>query len=391
MYAQVRPHQKLLTEKFGKLLTENRSAGIVVDVSKRQSKIKEMTEDMSQETLTWLNQNTLIGFTDKRGEAWHYRASEQGEEPNHYPGAIPVADVKRRLFGWAPVEGTVTTTVEIGGKTITMEVPSHKSYIHPETGELLGIVGKGQALHTYGKWLVDNTAMILDDGEMGIGSAGLLKGGARAWVQIELDETVDGPGGIQHRPFFTAATVLDGSMSTTYQRGTQLVVCDNTLAMALNESGAARILVPHKSGSEARIQEIREKVGLLYQQGQDFNAEMDKLLTTPVSDREWEQFVAAYLENDRPTEKGRGLTNWDNAHDALTKLYRTDERCSAWTGTAWGALQAANTYEHHVRTVKNVEGGHAERNQLNVISGRRTYEDTRTLDKLNGVLATTAA
>ena len=38
---------------------------------------------MSQETLAWLNTNVLVGFTDKRGIAWHYRASEQGSEPNH--------------------------------------------------------------------------------------------------------------------------------------------------------------------------------------------------------------------------------------------------------------------------------------------------------------------
>ena len=27
---------------------------------------------MSQETSQWLNTRTLIGFTDKRGNAWHY-------------------------------------------------------------------------------------------------------------------------------------------------------------------------------------------------------------------------------------------------------------------------------------------------------------------------------
>ncbi len=29
---------------------------------------------MSRETLNWLNTNTLIGFTDKRGHAFHWRA-----------------------------------------------------------------------------------------------------------------------------------------------------------------------------------------------------------------------------------------------------------------------------------------------------------------------------
>lgn len=57
---------------------------------------------MSRETAKWLNTNTLIGFTGKRGHAWHYRSHLQSAEPNHYPGAVPVDDVRRRLFDWEP-------------------------------------------------------------------------------------------------------------------------------------------------------------------------------------------------------------------------------------------------------------------------------------------------
>ena len=55
---------------------------------------------MSAETFESLNKNILVGFTDPqygRGNAWHYRADLQGDEPNHYPHAIPVDDVLRRL------------------------------------------------------------------------------------------------------------------------------------------------------------------------------------------------------------------------------------------------------------------------------------------------------
>ena len=55
---------------------------------------------MSRETLRHLNTNTLIGNTDARGTAWHYRAEDQGAESNHYAGPIPVGDVERRLFIW---------------------------------------------------------------------------------------------------------------------------------------------------------------------------------------------------------------------------------------------------------------------------------------------------
>jgi hypothetical protein len=33
------------------------------------------------ETAQWLNRNVLIGYTDQRGTAWHYRATAQGASP----------------------------------------------------------------------------------------------------------------------------------------------------------------------------------------------------------------------------------------------------------------------------------------------------------------------
>jgi hypothetical protein len=82
---------------------------------------------MSQETSQWLNTRTLIGFTDKRGNAWHYRADEQGTEPNHYPLAIPTEDVRRRLFAWTHAEGDVSATYLGANGFETISDPDRKS------------------------------------------------------------------------------------------------------------------------------------------------------------------------------------------------------------------------------------------------------------------------
>src|SRR5512132_2160902 len=74
---------------------------------------------MSKETLRHLNTNTLIGNTDQRGTAWHYRAEEQGEESNHYPGPIPVEDVERRLFHWRAESRPVAVEIPADLDTMT--------------------------------------------------------------------------------------------------------------------------------------------------------------------------------------------------------------------------------------------------------------------------------
>src|SRR3954466_13565707 len=69
---------------------------------------------MSTETLLHLNPQTLIGDTDRRGKAWSYRAELQGDESNHYPGAVPVEDIRRRLLGWEAVPRRVAVELPAG-------------------------------------------------------------------------------------------------------------------------------------------------------------------------------------------------------------------------------------------------------------------------------------
>ncbi|WP_211283227.1 hypothetical protein [Propionicimonas paludicola] len=163
---------------------------------------------MSRETLTTLNTQTLIGYTEKRGNAWHYRACEQGGESNHYPRAIPVEDLYRRLFNWTPIEGTVRTMAITADGVLTIDDPDRKTIIRPDTETILGIFKKGYKIHGYSEWLVHNVENILD-ADLQIGSAGLLRGGAQAWVQVEMEDTLEAEG-VEFRPFLTAATSLVG-------------------------------------------------------------------------------------------------------------------------------------------------------------------------------------
>lgn len=102
---------------------------------------------MSKETLEWLNANTLIGYTDKRGTAWHYRASMQGEEPNHYPGPIPVDDVKRRLFGWDALSRPIYVEDPVTGGLAT--VPERQAIVRSDTGHVMGIFSDAYEPHPY--------------------------------------------------------------------------------------------------------------------------------------------------------------------------------------------------------------------------------------------------
>jgi phage/plasmid-like protein (TIGR03299 family) len=308
---------------------------------------------MSAETSKWLNTRTLIGFTEKRGEAWHYRAEEQGGEPNHYPLAIPVADVERRLFNWEAKVGEVHAEVTNPETLFITDYPGNgrKAIIRPggalgknDPGAIIGMFKAGYEVHQYREWLLGNVATILDD-KLSIGSAGLLKGGAVAWVSVEVPESVTTPEGVTFRPNLIATTSHDGSLSSTFKRVVTIVVCDNTLSAGLGEQGQ-QVKVKHSTKSLGRIDEVREALNIVYTTADDFAAEVAELCQTEIDAKQWQAFLDAYAPI--PEDDGRGKTVAGKKQDALKALWNNDPRCSPWRGNAFGVVQTVNTYVHHV-------------------------------------------
>ena len=335
---------------------------------------------MSRETLTHLNTQTLIGYTSKRGQAWHYRADRQGSEPNHYEHAVPVADVRRRLFCWSPVEADLqAVTIDTDG-VATYTDPTRKAIVRPDTGAILGIFRTGYRVHDYDQWLISNVENLLD-ADLQIGSAGLLRGGAVAWIQVEMADTLNAAG-VEFRPFLTATTSLDGSIATTYQTGAQVVVCDNTLSAALNTADT-RVKVRHSANSLTKLAQVRDALGIVHQVADQFTAQVERLTNQPVPDAQWARFLTAYCGTDDTKASKRALTSRREQADQLNRLWTSDQRVAPWRGTAYGVVAAANTYAHHIAPVRGAT--RAERNAERLVTGKVHNLDSHTLQVLAGV------
>jgi phage/plasmid-like protein (TIGR03299 family) len=336
---------------------------------------------MSKETLEWLNANTLIGFTAERGRAWHYRAAFQSGGGNHFPGAIPVDEVERRLFAWDAVESPVYVESPVSGGLAV--APGRKAIVRSDTGCVMGVFTDGYTPHPYREWLVRNVAMILD-GDLGIGSAGLLRSGAVAWVSVEVPDSITTPEGVEFRPNLLATTSFDGSLATTYKRVVTNVVCDNTMAAGLAERGQ-RTRVRHSRHSHLKLAEARQALAVVHTIADDFAAEVAHLCATAVTDRQWREFLDAHAPV--PDKPGRAHTLAEHKRDTLTRLWDHDARVSPWRGTAWGVVQAINTYTHHEGSVRGAN--RAERNMIRAVTDGVDQLDGGTVAALRRVLAAT--
>lgn len=334
---------------------------------------------MSRETLEWLNANTLIGFTGRRGRAWHYRADLQSGEGNHFPGAIPVEAVERRLFAWEAVESPVYVESPVtGGLAVA---PDRKAIVRSDTGTVMGVFTDGYTPHPYREWLVQNVAMILD-GDLGIGSAGLLRSGAVAWVSVEVPGNVTTPEGVEFRPNLLATTSFDGSLATTYKRVVTNVVCDNTMAAGLAERGQ-QARVKHSRHSRLRLAQARDALAVVHTIADDFAAEVAELCRTTVTDRQWRAFLDAHAPVE-PGATGRSRTIAENKRETLARMWDHDSRVSPWRNTAWGVVQAVNTYTHHEGVVRGAS--RPERNMLRAVTGEIDQLDAGTAAALGKVL-----
>jgi phage/plasmid-like protein (TIGR03299 family) len=333
---------------------------------------------MSRETLEWLNQNTLIGFTDKRGHAWHYR---EGSD-NHYAGAVPMEDVKRRLFNWTAEEHPLYVANKpqevCVGRTVYGEVPGYKAIARSDNGEVLGIFGDGYVPHQYGEWLLKNVSGILD-ADLSIGSAGLLKGGRQAWVSVEVPDTITTPEGVQYRPNLLAVSSLDGTLATTYKRVVTNVVCDNTMNAGLREQGQ-EFKVKSTRHSMGRMADAREALGIVHTIADDFAAEVKELCEMDFTDQKFAKLVEDMTPYDPDAKSSRGETMAMRKRDKLHDLWASDERVVTWRGTAYGAWQAFNTYGHHEGPIKG--GNRAERNMIRTVTGQTEKADEEIVTRI---------
>lgn len=347
---------------------------------------------MSRETMQWLNTMTLIGFTEKRGNAWHYKRELQEGQGNHFEGPVPVHAVNDLFFD--AVEGYAIGEYLSPDGVVQIRDERRKVMLRPpgtfgpdDRGGILserlldGQPGadRGWNLHQFKGWLVNTLGDIIDtpSSDLGIASAGLLRAGSMAWVQVEAPENVETAVGFTFRPFILAATAHTGSMSTTFKRCMQAVVCDNTLDIGLSEAGETH-RIQHTRNSSAKLLDVRETLGIIHTMADDFAAQVEALADITVSDGDFEQFLNMWapLEKDGKRLEGRSLALAEGKQKKLVSLYRHDNRVTPWGGSALGVLQAVNTFEHHVQGTTGKSGPDiAQRNMLKVVQGTRGKSD----------------
>jgi len=350
---------------------------------------------MSKETLNWLRSNVRVGYQDAEnaGPAWWRAAGEYMTDGSHFPGSVPLDEVQR-ILAVPFTSGAVFAQYADADGSQQVTKTDRQAIISSDDGMVHGIFSAGYVIHGYQEWLLDQLSAILDqgNGELGVASVGRLRNRAVAFVQVKLEGSGMEVGGYGFVPFIHAASSVDGSLASTYGTGVTGIVCDNTLHAA-NASAISMLKVKSTKNSAGRLGEVRDRLGLVYQAGEDFIRDAGLLQSVEVSDRQFAAWLDEMQTVPAPDPKSStGGARYSNAvryRDTLSAMWAHDPKVKPWAGTAFGVLQLVNTYDTWTRNVSGAEGGRMERVLLNSVTGKQDQADTSALVKLDAVLSRT--
>jgi len=212
-------------------------------------------------------------------------------------------------------------------------------------------------------------------------TAGVLKGGRKFWALAKTGQSATIKGKDTVNGYLLLATSCDGTLATVATPTTVRVVCNNTLAIALQEplrdgqSGfsSTAIRVPHNTRFDGEL--IKKRLGVAVSHWDEFMYNMKQLVKRKVKDAEAQVFFRQVLcEDNNPgrhqigedsslqayvsSKAGRAYLNEEQMLKKVQSIYDGHGRgaeLDAAKGSAWGLLCSITEYVDHERRARNTD------------------------------------
>ena len=181
-------------------------------------------------------------------------------------------------------------------------------------------------------------------------TAGVLKGGRKLWALARTGQTGSLAGNDQTNGYVLLATACDGTLATTAQFTSIRVVCNNTLAVALNGQSQC-VKVSHRCVFDAEA--VKKQLGISVSAWDDFMYSLKTLSERKVKQSEAEKFIRTLFQprpeqveqksNERAMGEVRALFDGEGRGAHLPSSY----------GTAYGLLNAVTEFVDHERRARS--------------------------------------
>jgi phage/plasmid-like protein (TIGR03299 family) len=226
-------------------------------------------------------------------------------------------------------------------------IPDRFETMRTTDEKTLGVVGKDYKpiQNSEAFEFFDN---LVDSGEAKYDTAGSLGGGKRIWLTAQVGDDIQVAGQDSHRLYLALLSSHDGSKSLTALTTMVRIVCANTEQMALRSAKTSWTMT-HRQSLQGKVAEAREALQLSFKYRDEFDKEMQKMLSVKVSVDEFQSMMKEVLpKQKRQLEKN--LT-------VLTGIYENSPtiKDAGLSGTGMGAYNAVTEWLTWGREVRSQE------------------------------------
>ena len=294
----------------------------------------------------------LTQRTDKRYEfayaegkpAWHQLGAELKDGASIDDWKIASG------LDWEVFESAVTYQAMDGVQTKTYTVPDKRVLFRSDNKFPLSIVSDDYHVVQPGQ-VLEFFRDITELNGFKLSAAGSLFDGKRFWATADVGKTFNAVSDDAINGQLLLVTSVDGSLSTQAKFTSTRVVCNNTLTVALGDSGKRAVRKTHASEWDAK--EFKLDLGLIDAGWEKFNDKIKRLTETRVSDAlALNFFQKEFFDDTKDADKqGIGAIRKVNT---LMDLYRNGTGAEYSKGTAYGILNAATElFTHGITQARN--------------------------------------
>jgi phage/plasmid-like protein (TIGR03299 family) len=182
-------------------------------------------------------------------------------------------------------------------------------------------------------------------------TAGVLRGGRKIWALARTGQSTAIKGTDVSNGYVLLATACDGTLATTAQFTSVRVVCNNTLAVAL-DGRQKSVKVPHRTDFDPVA--VKRQLGISVSAWDSFMYIMKGLSDRKVNDADVSRFLCQVF-----SDESKEVPSFNERAAAATKLLfdgagRGAEQQSA-KGTAFGLLNSVTEFIDHMRRARGAD------------------------------------
>ncbi|MEY8201215.1 MAG: DUF932 domain-containing protein [Colwellia sp.] len=178
-------------------------------------------------------------------------------------------------------------------------------------------------------------------------TAGVLKGGKKIWALAKTGQSTTLKGNDVTNGYLLLATACDGTMATTAHFTSIRVVCNNTLAVALNGAQGA-VKVRHTTSFNP--QEVKQQLGVAFSDWDEFMYRMKIMSERRISPKEAQKYVSElFIPNQKTADICKAYERSIARTLDLFNGRGIGSDLISSKGTLFGLLNAVTEYVDHER------------------------------------------